>query len=1089
MAIVGSAEIFVRAVTTGFKEDVKRGLSGLDDVGDKQGASVGNSFSRAFTRNATGSITDLFSAGFTKSIMDAREGFRALTTQSYFMGAGMTALAATIGAVVGGIGVLIGIVAAASPVLLGFGNILGAVAVGAAILKTVFKGVGEAISNQTKGINAAADAAERLHDAENAQADATYAYNQLVKDQAKALKDLEEKRNDAANAVVDANIAAERAERGYQDSVKETEKAIKEVTLAREQAKEAIQQLRFELEGGVISEKKARLEFEKARESLQRVQDLPPNSRARRESELAFAEADLNLRKAIDKNGDLRKQTARATKAGVDGSLKVIDAEEKLRKSKIAQSDAEINAAKAVRSVIEAKKALKEIDDSLLKGSERELANIRALYLAQRAVDEAIKDTAKAKLALDAANKTPVVNISPSAQDFVDFVGTLKDKLEALRLKLQENFFEKFTPAIKTLAETYLPILERILPIIASALGDVTAKIAAVFKDPKVIKAVTTVLESMAPILSSLGGATGNLSGAFVILLAEFSPFAVEFAKYVENLTKGWLESAKVAVETGKMKAAFKTATDVMYSLFKSIGNTIGAIMEVVKALFVEGGAGWYFLDWLEKVTQAWETFLSLGNENGTLPKLLKQLTINFTKILELIGLIIGDLILIGASKGFGEFLDSIKKAAANFGEIGKSITDTALPAVGRFIEKLSELTKIFVDPIPIKVFFDTLATAIGVVVFLLNNDFMKALLTVTGVVLAFGLAMELTSKSMVFFGKAILGNAIVGLEKFFAVMPGGGVIMTQLRAGLTATKGALLGLEGATFAAAAPFLIVVAAVAAIIAIFVIAYNKSEILRKALKDLVDGVLVALKEGWDKIKLALKDAMPFIDGVSNGFKALGDFLGKYIVPFFKEVLIIAINLVVNVIIGLITVVKGIWSAFTDNNPVAAIKAIFDAVIGVIKGLIESIAKAFKIKISWAWLTDGLEDAINFIARGINKVSETLNKAIAGFNKVNPFKDVPTIPLISVPIKLAKGGIIPATSGGMLATLGEAGRPERVEPLDPDGLSKRDKAMIQMLSGGAGGGINITINPSQGMDERELAALVSRQLAFQLRKGAA
>jgi hypothetical protein len=72
------------------------------------------------------------------------------------------------------------------------------------------------------------------------------------------------------------------------------------------------------------------------------------------------------------------------------------------------------------------------------------------------------------------------------------------------------------------------------------------------------------------------------------------------------------------------------------------------------------------------------------------------------------------------------------------------------------------------------------------------------------------------------------------------------------------------------------------------------------------------------------------------------------------------------------------------------------------------------------------------------------------------------------------------------GGTIARIGEAGRPERVEPLDPNGLSKRDKAIIDRLSGG---GVQITVNPSAGMDERELAALVSRQLAFQLRKGAA
>jgi hypothetical protein len=77
----------------------------------------------------------------------------------------------------------------------------------------------------------------------------------------------------------------------------------------------------------------------------------------------------------------------------------------------------------------------------------------------------------------------------------------------------------------------------------------------------------------------------------------------------------------------------------------------------------------------------------------------------------------------------------------------------------------------------------------------------------------------------------------------------------------------------------------------------------------------------------------------------------------------------------------------------------------------------------------------------------------------------------------------------SAGGTLAQIGEAGRAERVEPLDPNGLSKRDKAMIETLAGGKGSGINITINPSAGMDERELASIVSRQIAFQLRKGAA
>jgi hypothetical protein len=98
-------------------------------------------------------------------------------------------------------------------------------------------------------------------------------------------------------------------------------------------------------------------------------------------------------------------------------------------------------------------------------------------------------------------------------------------------------------------------------------------------------------------------------------------------------------------------------------------------------------------------------------------------------------------------------------------------------------------------------------------------------------------------------------------------------------------------------------------------------------------------------------------------------------------------------------------------------------------------------------------------------------------------------IPNMPPIVVPQLFAKGGVVSPSAGGTLGIIAEAGRPERIEPLDPDGLSKRDKAMIEMMSGGAAGGINVTVNGTPDMDVNALAAEVSRRLAFQMRKGAA
>ena len=265
-------------------------------------------------------------------------------------------------------------------------------------------------------------------------------------------------------------------------------------------------------------------------------------------------------------------------------------------------------------------------------------------------------------------------------------------------------------------------------------------------------------------------------------------------------------------------------------------------------------------------------------------------------------------------------------------------------------------------------------------------------------------------------------------------------------------------------------------------------YKNSEILRTSLSTLFGDVLTALSDAFGTIKTAIESVLPAGTSFSEVFKSIGDFIGKYIVPVLGGVLVVTINLLAGVIAGLIKTLKGFYEILTIN-PIAGIKTIFSAIIGVFKSFIESIAKVFGYKVSWAWLTDGLTGTVEFIAKAINKISEFINKAINGFNKINPFKNVPTIPPIAIPVKLAKGGVIPSTTGGVLATIGEAGRAERVEPLDPDGLSKRDKAMIQLLSGGAGSGVTVNVYPSPGMDERELASIVSRQLALQFRTGAA
>jgi len=1081
MAIVGSAEIVVRAVTRNVKDDIKKGLSGLDGIGNDAGGSVGDSFSKGFARGFGRNAADLLDVGpMLASANAAREQFANLQRASFVLGAALVAVGGAIGALVGGIGILAATAVAASPTLLGLVGIFASIAVSAAMLRGIFSGVGEAIKNQTKGLSAATEEIDRKAQADLRLEDAEYALDQLIKQQARDLADLEERYRDATDAQTDAAIAVERSERTYQNAVKGTEKALQEVTEAREDAKEAIQQLRFELEGGVISEKKARLEFEKARDSLQRVQDLPPNSRARREAELAFAEADLNLRRAIDKNGDLRKATAKANREGIDGNSKVVKAQENVQRSIQSQMDAEIDAARAVRSYNEAVENKVALENELKKGSAFYEKQRRDLELAERAVTQALKEQADAAKALNTALKEdPYDKLTPSAKDFVDYIVSLQTRLEALKKILQENFFSKFTPAVKELVEIYLPIMEELLPKIATSLGIVAEKFAKVFGDPKVVEAITTLFKEMAPTIEALGGIVANLAGAFTILLGAFSPFLTKWLQYVEKLTEGWLETIKVKEETGELEKAFSTAAAVMESLWRSIGNLLGTIGNIVKATFSEGGGGWYFLSWLEQVTEKWEQFTKKGAADGSLDKYILGLSVSFTLLLESLGLILKGFLDIAASEGFANFMTKVNESIRIFNQIGLDIANTALPAVGDFIVAFSKLTALFFDAESVAIFFKTLAIAINAIVTLLDNDVAKAIISGIGAFVAFGLAVGSLQKIFTFFGKVLVGAMANMVRLYSVIMPAGSASAATLRAAMT-------GLAAGNIAAAAPILIVVAAIVALVAIFKLAWDNSEKFRNAVKELANVLGKTLKEGFDTIKRAISEATTSTEGLRNGFKAFGDFLAQYVVPIIQFLLVTAIDVVVTAISMAIKIVGAFFAAFYD--PMKSVKLVVSAFVDAIKLVFKNFIDFIRMLNVFRPLEDGLKNTINAMIRmwnnfklelriPTNSVTKFLGISGAGFTIETPNIDY-----------LAKGGIVSPNNGGTLAMIAEAGRPERVEPLDPDGLSKRDKAMIELLAGDSKG-IQITVNPSPGMDERELANLVSRQLAFQLRRGAA
>jgi hypothetical protein len=291
-----------------------------------------------------------------------------------------------------------------------------------------------------------------------------------------------------------------------------------------------------------------------------------------------------------------------------------------------------------------------------------------------------------------------------------------------------------------------------------------------------------------------------------------------------------------------------------------------------------------------------------------------------------------------------------------------------------------------------------------------------------------------------------------------------------------------------ATGIATGPLLAIIAVITAVIVVLVLIYQKSEIFRKAIGDLVSAVGVALKDAFDVIKKALEDVQPTIQKVGDFMKVLGDVIGTFVIPIIKVILVGAIKFLADIIATLIKIIAGIVDAFvTVGTKIGtALLTIKDKISGFVEGVKKIVSG---IKDAFSKVFDGAvtvaKNALNILIRAWNN---TLGKLRITLPKVGPFGGgsvgFPTIP------ELAEGGTVFPTPGGTIARLAEAGRPERIEPLDPQGLSARDRAIINQLSTpGQGTTVNITVNPSEGMDERELAAIVSRQIAFATRRGAA
>lgn len=809
--------------------------------------------------------------------------------------------------------------------------------------------------------------------------------------------------------------------------------------------REELQQLQFDSQDAALGEERAALNLEKAREALMRVQDLPPNSRARREAELAYKEADLAYQKAMDRNADLQ--------------------------------------------------------DQLVNGVPASSAN------------------------------DPYAGLTESQKKFAEFLVGIKPEIDKLREAVAAAFLGPLETQITRIVDNVFPMLEDKLPIVAAAFGVAAEKFTDAIVKQENIDQLGRVLEGMAPSIENWGTIFGNIYEIALDIAEALNPVVELFTNDLIKKTDEWKQKIDDLNKSGELTAIFERGYDVLKKFGEIAGNVLGGIGNSIDLNFGENGSGggWVILNWLDTVT---EKFKNLGGDTeqsrADMAKFFEDSATNATLILDAIGAYLKEVMKLADNPAIAETFSIIKEAAPQFGELLRKGLEAG-PSFAELVVNLIDLGNALQDTGAMKIFFTTLSEIVKQVADFMKSELGQQIFQITGRIFAFGLAIGAAFGPIKFLFKAIIGNAIFLFSAFSKIGGALKVLGPWLR-----VLGTLLTGFGKTFFAIGKLIFTVItgigrlllgilgpwgiAITAVVGLLVWFFTQTDVGKKMWSDFMDwmkGMLDGLvgffqnfdenmANIWNGITTWWNDSISSVgqwfedvwNGIVSFFKGIGDGIAgfwKTIVDKINE-RITAVRDTFKLIFDKIkTIASDIWTGIKDawdgavekiKTGIGNVKSGFETVFGQIKSTVKTIINTM---IGYA------EGFINFWIRGLNNIIGLINGLkfkVPDFVPVWGGKSVgfnlPKFSEITLP-RLAKGGIVMPSAGGSIVNVAEAGRPERIEPLDPDGLSKRDKAMIQELVGMGGSGININVYAAPGMSEKELAQAVSRELAFKIRRG--
>lgn len=644
--------------------------------------------------------------------------------------------------------------------------------------------------------------------------------------------------------------------------------------------------------------------------------------------------------------------------------------------------------------------------------------------------------------------------IIPVIEIILDQLVPVIDSLLTAFLPLITDVLPAITPLLKTLALAFQQIfiaigglIEELMPSIMSLLGMLQPIFAAIIK---VIEPLANLFAALVPPIMSVVDLLLKLAGDVIKVLIDIVISLVESLLPVFDIFVKLLGPIESLVKSllPPLKTIITSVVDVFISLLKSVMPVIDALLDILIPT----------IDTLVR-TVIPPLFKVLEVLVDAFAQVFKELMPAITSVIESLLPVVADII-----KAISPLIQIL------INQLGPIIEDVIIPVIQALIKPLTGIIKTFADIVSaIAPFIAQLVTSLLPVITQLIDilvplidDVLSALIPVIGDILEaiLPLIANLIDELL-----PVFGDILKELMPFISALIDDLVpVLMHLFKALTPVIDLLLD-------ALLPFLPMIGDLFKQLVPPIL-----DIVKALVSMLVPGIkiLLAVFEPILDIVIALVDAFigslePAIGGIVSVVKiVVGVFQG-----LFDNISKI-IPVIANGLAGAFKGITGAAKTFAD-----VFKAVFKGISSVVKGVLNGLLGALENVLNF------IINAINLLLNGINFILDGIRIATVGAVDVK----LDTLKPVKL-TRLAKGGTVMPSPGGSIVNIAEAGKPERVVPLDSNGLSAGDKAVLNALkeskeSGGTS--IEVNVYASEGMSVKDLAAEVSRQLMFSMRKG--